>query len=166
MSFFALLLFILIPAVEIWLFIEIGAWLGGAAVFLLILATGFFGLSLISRQSTASLARAPIDMAQSTPQDALGTMGRGLFLVLAGIFLLIPGFFTDALGLCLLLPPARRLLATFFLNRLIPMDIFSHISGFAQTAQTPPEEEGDIIDADFTTTDPPPELGKNELDEK
>lgn len=166
MSFFALLLFILIPAVEIWLFIEVGAWLGGAAVFLLILATAFFGLSLIRRQGAASLAHSLAgDQAHSpSPQDALNIMGRGLFFIMAGFLLLIPGFFTDIMGLLLLLPPARHFLGAFLLNRLVPMDIFSHMSGFYPPP--PPEADtanGDIIDADFTISDPPPELGQNEL---
>jgi len=44
-------------------------------------------------------------------------MMEGVLLVLAGIFLLTPGFFTDAIGFLLLVPPLRQALVRAFLRR-------------------------------------------------
>ncbi len=41
--------------------------------------------------------------------DPVGPMAHGALILVAGMLLILPGFFTDALGLLLLVPPVRRL---------------------------------------------------------
>jgi UPF0716 protein FxsA len=72
------------------------------------------GAMLLRFQGWTTLQRTRMAMAQGEV-PAL-EMLEGVLLVFAGIFLLIPGFFTDALGFLLLVPPLRRALIRRFLR--------------------------------------------------
>ncbi len=106
-------LFIILPLVEIALFIQVGGLIGTLPTVLLVVATAAAGIALLRHQGLATLRRA---------QDTLGrgevpalSLLEGAALLVAGALLLTPGFLTDALGFLLLIPPLRRrLLARLF----------------------------------------------------
>lgn len=142
MPVFAVLL-LLIPLIEIWLLIEIGGALGAFPTFLLLIASTVLGITLLRRLGFSTLMRAQRNInAGEMPAQALL---EGSFIALGGILFLIPGFFTDALGLLLVLPPTRYLLLKFVLKRGLVMR-----GGFQQTTTTrstqhPRDIEGEVV---------------------
>lgn len=101
----ALALFILIPIIEIAVFIQAGSYLGMGLTLLLILLTAVVGLALIRQQGLATIFRAQEKM-QSGEVPAVEMM-EGIMLAAAGLLLLTPGFFTDTIGFLLLVPIIR-----------------------------------------------------------
>lgn len=182
MSLALFIIFILIPAIEIYLFAEIGGQIGGGWTILLILATAFFGVGIARLQGMALLYNASQepDSAKSTGNLAV----HGSMLLIAGIMLFLPGFFTDTIGFLLLIPPMRPLLAKLILNRLVSADRFAQFGqragpqyGGQQNPRRNPfhtgrrgNEGGDtdiIIDTEFEVHEdhpntPPKNITKNE----
>ncbi len=105
MAFILLLLFIAVPIIEIALFIELGGWLGLWPTLGLVVLTAIIGTTLMRQQGMSVLADAQQKMAQGEPPVA--SLFHGLCLLLAGVLLVTPGFFTDVVGFLLLVPPVR-----------------------------------------------------------
>jgi len=112
---FFLLIFIVIPLVEIWLLIEVGSHIGAFPTVALIVLTAVVGVFLIRLQGLTTLMRAQGRMAAG--EMPAQEMAEGMVLALCGLCLLIPGFATDALGFIGLVPPVRRYLIAPWLNR-------------------------------------------------
>jgi len=110
-----LALFILVPILEIYLIIKVGNHFGAPLTIFLIIATAFIGVALLRMQGLSTLQR----FQQQVHQGELPavTMLEGLMLFLAGALLLTPGFFTDSIGFLLLIPPIRRVIALWALER-------------------------------------------------
>jgi len=98
-------IFLVVPIVEIYLLIQVGQVIGALWTVLLVVLTAVIGVWLLKIQGMSTLQRAQQKMqnGQMPAQEML----EGLGLVLAGAFLLTPGFFTDSIGFLLLLPPTR-----------------------------------------------------------
>lgn len=109
MAILLLAMFIAIPIIEIGLFIEIGGWIGLWPTLGIVIVTAFAGTTLLRLQGLAVLQRAQ----ESTARNELPVQEvfDGLCLLIAGILLLTPGFFTDAVGFMLFVPPFRRFAA-------------------------------------------------------
>ena len=97
-----LLIFILVPAIEIYLLITIGGVIGALPTILLVIGTAVVGVQLLRLQGLSTLAR----LQNSVQQGDLPTtvMLEGVVLLLCGALLLTPGFFTDAIGFLMLVP--------------------------------------------------------------
>ncbi len=103
-----LALFIGVPLIEIALFVEVGGWLGLWPTIAIVVLTAVIGTALLRRQGLATLRRAQTEMdAQRLPVRELFD---GACLLVAGVLLLTPGFFTDAIGFILLVPPLRHII--------------------------------------------------------
>ncbi len=101
-----LLLFVAILAGEIAIFLEVGGAIGTWPTVGAIMGTAFVGAALLRRQGFRTLARARARLARNeSPVDELAD---GAALAAGALLLLVPGYFTDALGLMLMLPPVRR----------------------------------------------------------
>lgn len=109
------LLFLLIPVAEIWLLMEIGGIIGLGWTLTTIVATALAGAWLVRSQGIAILGRIQREMAIG--RVPTGDMLEGLMLLLAGAVLLTPGFFTDAVGFALLIPPLRVRLSRWVMTR-------------------------------------------------
>ncbi len=110
-----LALFIAIPLVEIYLFIKVGAAIGALNTILLIIFTAVVGVALLRQQGLATLRKAQTQMQQG--QVPATGMLEGMMLFFAGALLLTPGFFTDGIGFILLIPPVRKGIALWLLER-------------------------------------------------
>ncbi|MFN3230657.1 MAG: FxsA family protein [Alphaproteobacteria bacterium] len=112
-----LLLLISIPAIEIYLFIAVGGAVGAGSTVILTLATAAIGLFLVRAQGLAVMrrAQASIDRGEMPVQEAID----GLALFVAGIMLIIPGFFTDTIGGLLLIPFVRKGLGIALMAKLL-----------------------------------------------
>lgn len=105
----ALLIFlalILVPVIEIGLFILIGGEIGVMPTLAGILVTAILGTAMLRVQGISTLRKAQESLARN--EMPLQQVFDGLCLLFAGALLLTPGFFTDAIGFLLLVPPLRQ----------------------------------------------------------
>ena len=114
---FLFFLFIVMPIVEMALLIHIGGIIGGWATVGLVLLTAMVGMSLLKQQGPATLLRAQQKM-QSGAVPAKELV-EGIFLAVGGALLLTPGFITDFIGFCCLLPGIRHLIIGFGVKHLV-----------------------------------------------
>ncbi|MCS3903981.1 UPF0716 protein FxsA [Methylohalomonas lacus] len=115
-SVLLLLIFIVVPLVEIGLFIQIGGVIGALPTIGLIILTAVIGVTLIRLQGVTTLTR--IRDKLNRDEIPATDMVEGLMLLVAAVLLLTPGFFTDAAGFLLLVPALRRPLAVRLLYHL------------------------------------------------
>ena len=107
MFFKLFLAFTLVPVAEIYLIIKVGAIFGAFNTVVVILLTGFTGAYLARLQGLQTMLRVRASLQQGRmPTDELVD---ALLIFIAGVVLLTPGFLTDAAGLLILYPPARRI---------------------------------------------------------
>jgi UPF0716 protein FxsA len=99
------ILFVIIPIIEITLLINVGQLIGVWYTVGLVLLSAFVGVNMLRYQGLATLGRAQQKMAQGEmPQQE---MIEGLVLAVGGALLITPGFFTDVIGFCCLIPLTR-----------------------------------------------------------
>jgi UPF0716 protein FxsA len=102
-----LLLFILVPAVELALLIEVGKMIGTPGTLGIIVLTGAVGASLARRQGLRVLRDLQAETAAGRlPADSLMD---GAIILLAGALLITPGILTDVFGFLCLVPATRAL---------------------------------------------------------
>ena len=100
-----LLLFTIVPLVELFLLVKLGTVAGVGPTVALVIFTGVLGAWLARQQGLGVLRRLGEDLAEGRlPADALVD---GLLILIAGAVLLTPGLVTDALGFLLLVPRGR-----------------------------------------------------------
>ena len=112
-SFF--LLFIGVPAIEIFLMIEIGSKIGALSTVSLILLTAIIGIYFAKLEGVKTLKSGLINLYQN--KVPIYEMLSGASIAIAALFLIIPGFFTDTLGFLLLIPFTRKILISFFIKK-------------------------------------------------
>lgn len=139
-----LLAFIAVPLIEIGLFIKVGGWLTLWPTLAIVLATGIIGTFLVRQQGLKVLAELRTSMSQM--RDPLSPLAHGAMILFAGALLLTPGFFTDAVGFLLLVPPVRKAIIAFMASRV---QVASFGAGFeAGPRQRYPDD--DIIDGEYS----------------
>jgi len=111
-----LLLFVLLPAVELALLIEVGSRIGTVPTLGLIAATGVVGAALARRQGLHVLRR--LQEETGGGRMPAGPLLDGAFILVAGALLVTPGILTDAFGFLCLVPPFRRLVKAWVRRRL------------------------------------------------
>jgi UPF0716 protein FxsA len=117
MAILFLALLILVPLVEISVFIEVGGRIGPLTTIGITVLTAIAGLYLVRLEGLAVLIRMRHSMAMG--EVPIVEMFHGFFLFLAGILLLIPGFVSDVIGGLLLIPIVRSLLARPAVTRIL-----------------------------------------------
>ena len=111
-----LLLFIVVPIVEIAVLLQVGSLIGGLNTLLLIIITAVVGAALVKQQGMQNWMTMQAKLAQGQMPGV--EMAGGLLIFLAGVFLITPGFVTDLVGLAFLLPPSRNAIAKSMLKRM------------------------------------------------
>lgn len=111
-----LLLFIVVPVIELFLLIEVGRVIGTLPTIGLIIVTGVVGAFLARLQGLQVLMkiRGQLQSGQ-LPTDALFD---GAIILIAGAFLMTPGILTDTLGFLCLIPATRRLIKRSIQGRI------------------------------------------------
>ena len=110
-----LIVFMLVPIVEMWILIEVGGWIGALPTIALVVLTATLGLSLLKRQGLSTLMSARRKMDEgSIPASELVS---GVMIAVGGALLLTPGFITDAIGFALLIPQTRQWLLLKLIDR-------------------------------------------------
>ena len=117
--FLFIALFILIPIIEISLFIEIGSIIGSFYTIILIFVTAVVGIFFVRQQGMSTFQKLAYQL--QSLETPVQTMFEGLVILISGILLITPGFFTDALGFLGLIPFSRiifiKLVASYILSR-------------------------------------------------
>ena len=101
------MLFVGIPIAEIALFIYVGGRIGLPATLVIIVLTAVVGSALVARQGAAAIAQ--VQNAFFEARFPSKELAHGAMIVVAGAFLVTPGFLTDAFGFLLLVPPFREI---------------------------------------------------------
>ncbi|MGR3469178.1 MAG: FxsA family protein [Shimia sp.] len=100
-----LIAFLLVPLIEIGLFIQVGGWIGLWPTLGIVVLTALLGTLLVRQQGTRALG----DLRGSFQdlRDPTEPLAHGAMILVSAALLLTPGFFTDAVGFALLIPPVR-----------------------------------------------------------
>ena len=126
-----LLFIILIPAIEIFLFIKIGSQIGAITTILLIFTTAVVGVYYAKYEGLNTLKSG---FAQLSRNEApTYEMISGAAIAFAALLLIIPGFATDVFGFLLIFPLTRKFIFNKFTNKLKPKN----------------SEKNNFIDGDF-----------------
>ena len=107
-----LLLIILIPVIEIYLFIKIGAQIGALTTILLIFITAVLGI-YYARYEGLNTLKAGFSQLSKKETPAYEVMS-GAVIAFAALLLIIPGFATDLLGFFLIFPITRKIILNKF----------------------------------------------------
>jgi len=157
----ALLWFLLLlPVLEIAVFIEVGSRIGAGATVGLIVLAAVLGVALLRRQGLSVLRKA--QAAADRGELPVGAVFEGFCLAVAGILLIIPGFLTDTVALLLLIPPLRNALGLWLFERMRRTSGL-HVWMNGQQVdprhppRRPPGAPGTVIDVDYQEVDPAPD---------
>lgn len=111
-----LILFIIIPGVELYILIEVGKKIGSLPTIGIIVLTGILGAYLVKRQGFMILKKIQNDLNEGImPGDSLI---QGAIILIGGILLLTPGFITDIIGFVFLIPVSRLVVKKYLLKWL------------------------------------------------
>ena len=103
------LLFIFIPIIEISIFITVGSNIGILNTIAIILLTAMIGIYFVRRQGLTLLFNAQRNMTQGImPTEEIK---GGIFLLISGLLLITPGFFTDCVGFLMFLKPVQNFIS-------------------------------------------------------
>lgn len=110
------LLFLIVPLIEIALFIQIGGLIGLWPTLAIVVLTALLGTMLVRNQGLRALADVQRSFERlDNPSEPLA---HGAMILFSGALLLTPGFFTDGVGFALLFPPVRRWVYRVAANRI------------------------------------------------
>ena len=139
--------FVVVPIVEIALFIQVGGLIGLWPTIGLVVLSAVVGSWLMRSQGRAVLT--DLQQAFRDFRDPTAPLAHGALILLAGALMVTPGFFTDTAGLLLLVPAVRRWVISRLGRR---MRVTSAGFGFSGTASGwPPSarESRSVIDAEY-----------------
>lgn len=137
-----LLAFIAVPMIEITLFIQVGGIIGIWWTLLIVLTTAIAGSYLVRQQGLRELGK--LQRSFSDLQDPTEPLANGAMILFAGALLLTPGFFTDSVGLLLLIPKFRQAAFTWARARVNVASFAAH-----HTHEGPRQPRDQVIDGEF-----------------
>lgn len=110
-----LVCFIVVPVIEIVLFVVVGQAIGLGPTIAIILVTAIIGSWLVARQGRHTWQRLRAQVVAGELPAA--TLAHGGMILVAGALLLTPGFVTDSVGFALLVPPVRERIRVLVVDR-------------------------------------------------
>ena len=138
------LLFLLVPLIEIGLFIQIGGAIGLWPTLGIVILTAIAGTYLLRSQGMAVLSQ--LQGSMSELKDPTEPLAHGAMILFSGALLLTPGFFTDFVGLAFMIPGVRRGVFRFARDR-VTVQSFTY-GDAPQNSETRPHQP-DVIDGEF-----------------
>ncbi len=102
-------LFVGVPILEIAAFIKIGGWIGLVPTLFGCVVTAVIGAFLVRLQGFSVLQKAQASIARN--ELPVNEIAHGVFILIAGVLLMTPGYVTDAMGFLLLVPIVRLKIA-------------------------------------------------------
>jgi UPF0716 protein FxsA len=141
------ILFIVVPIVELYVIIQVGQLIGVWPTLALLLADALLGSLLLRHQGRGAWRR--FNQALAERRFPGREVADGLMIAVGGTLLLTPGFVTDIFGFLLLIPPtraiARRLLRTYAAHRFV-------VVGVGSNRAAPPRQNSTNRPYDFDGT--------------
>ena len=110
------LIIILIPVVEIYLFIKIGSEIGAITTILLVFTTAIIGVYYAKYEGLNTLRSGFIQLSKN--QTPAYEVVSGAAIAIAAVLLIIPGFATDIFGFLLIFPLSRKFIFSKFKNKI------------------------------------------------
>jgi UPF0716 protein FxsA len=151
------LLFVVVPLVEIYVFVVVAGAIGVLPAVAALMACSLLGLWLVKREGLGVLRRMQATVNRGeVPADELVD---GALIAFAGAMCIIPGFVTDALGLLLLLPPVRHLVRNLLVRRWVGRGTLPGSGRFVGATVVDVEYVGDVTPERPQGGSPPIELG-------
>ena len=145
---YLLLLFTVLPALELVLLIKVGSFVGVGNTLLLIIFTGVLGASLARLQGFSVLRN--IQESLNRGQMPTEEMSNGIMILVGGIVLLTPGFITDIFGFMLLIPWTRQLIKYWFRHKIQQMMSSGQIRTNYSSRRSPDKkDDGGYEDAEY-----------------
>jgi len=139
------LAFLLVPLIEIGLFIQVGGFIGLWPTLLIVVLTAILGTSLVRSQGAMALGN--VQRSFSDLQDPTEPLAHGAMILFSGALLLTPGFFTDAVGFALLMPPVRSAVFRYLRSKV-------KVQSFEMRQETRAYSQSDTIEGEFSEVDP------------
>ena len=137
------LLFLLVPLIEIALFIQVGGVIGLFPTLAIVILTAIAGTFLLRSQGSQVMGQ--IRGSMESLSDPSEPLAHGAMVLFAGALLLTPGFFTDAVGLALMIPGVRGKIFGFIRERVVVQQF--------HYGEQPRREAPDVVDADYVDLD-------------
>jgi UPF0716 protein FxsA len=110
-----ILLIILVPIIEIYLFIKIGSQIGAITTILLIFTTAIVGMYYAKYEGLNTLKSGFSQLSKN--QAPTYEMISGAAIAFAAFLLIIPGFATDIMGFLIIFPVSRKIIFTKFIRK-------------------------------------------------
>ena len=153
LSFLPFLLLV-VPIIEISVFIAIGDRIGVFYTVMMILLTALIGSVLLRIEGFRILGQIQKDVAAG--KIPTKELSNGVMILIAGVLLLTPGFVTDAIGFLLFIPPVRAAIRAFVVSRIklqttsAGPGVGAGFGGFqaGRPDQNPNNQDGPIVDLD------------------
>lgn len=139
------LLLVAVPIIEIGLFIQVGGFLGLWPTLAIVVLTAAVGTTMMRAQGVSTLQR--LQSSLETGKNPADPIANGAFILIAGLLLLTPGFFTDSIGLALLFPPFRHAIVKAAASR-IKASSTTYSAGFSSQAQYGSASDA-VLDGEF-----------------
>lgn len=149
--------FLAVPIIEIALFIQVGGWIGLWPTLAIVILTAVAGTALMRSQG----AHAWLEIQRSFAElrDPTRPLAHGVMILIAGMLLLTPGFFTDTVGLLLLIPAVRNVVMRQIGRRIQMTRVEMRTATMRREPHRPPYGDG-VIDGEYFVADEAPEPGR------
>jgi UPF0716 protein FxsA len=133
--------FTLVALAEMATFFWVGSWIGFGWAFGLAVATAIIGSVLVRRAGLSVLGRiqSRVNQGQVPGRELID----GAAILLAGAFLISPGFITDTMGFLLLIPVVRR-----FVSDIVSRRLSKRVTLFTGGRFSAPTRDENVIDID------------------
>jgi len=139
MPLIILITLLAVPYLEFLVFLEVGNAIGGFQALLLTLLTAVIGIYLIRQQGLVVMNR--MHLALQRGENPVEEILHGFFLLIAGLFFLLPGFITDSIAVLLAIEPIRTVLGNTIVKNIG--------TSFYKTPHGHSHNEGIIIDGEY-----------------
>lgn len=115
MLFYLILLFTVVPLVELLLLIKLGQYIGAMRTIFIVVATGIFGAVLARTEGMITLRKIQIDLHHGVmPTEGLID---GVIILIGGLLLITPGILTDMVGFIFVIPFTRTFVKSYLKHR-------------------------------------------------
>jgi UPF0716 protein FxsA len=148
-----LLLFIVVPILELYVIVQVAGGIGTLETIGLLIVVSVVGAWLVRREGLNVLRKIQLQLGQA--QMPTKQIVDGGLIMFAGALMLTPGFITDAAGVLLLIPPTRMVVRQILMRRFKGR-IQTTTLGGAGVGFSRPSFDGDVFDVPSTETDTEP----------
>jgi UPF0716 protein FxsA len=139
--------FLIVPMIEIALFIQVGGWLTLWPTLGIVVATAIVGTMLLRWQGTQVLRELQNEM--QSLGNPISPLAHGALVLVGGVMMILPGFFTDIIGILLMFPPVRRLVISLLLSRVSASGKANFTFG-SRASSNPNYRNDGAIDAEYS----------------